>query len=94
MIKVNVVGTTVPHEIIGKSGAGRVFLKPAVPGTGVIAGGSVRAVVEAAGIKDILTKSLRSSNPFNVVYATMDGLKSMRTKEEVAKSRSKDTINA
>jgi small subunit ribosomal protein S5 len=94
MIKVNVVGTTVPHELIGKSGAGRVFLKPAVPGTGVIAGGSVRAVVEAAGIKDILTKSLRSSNPFNVVYATMDALKNMRTKEEVAKSRSKDTINA
>lgn len=94
MISVHVVGTTVPHEIIGESGAGRVFLKPAVPGTGVIAGGSVRAVVEAAGIKDILTKSLRSSNPFNVVYATMEALKNMRTKEEVAKSRSKEAVDA
>jgi small subunit ribosomal protein S5 len=94
MISVRVVGTTVPHEIIGESGAGRVFLKPAVPGTGVIAGGSVRAVLEAAGIKDILTKSLRSSNPFNVVYATMEALKNMRTKEEVAKSRGKETVDA
>jgi small subunit ribosomal protein S5 len=90
MISIHIVGTTVPHEIIGESGAGRVFLKPAVPGTGVIAGGSVRAVLEAAGIKDILTKSLRSSNPFNVVYATMEALKNMRTKEDVAKSRSKE----
>jgi len=93
MIPINIVGTTIPHEILGKSGAGRVFLRPAVPGTGVIAGGAVRAVLEAVGIKDILTKSLRSSNPFNVVYATMDALMALRTKEEVAKSRGKEVAD-
>ena len=87
MIIVPLTGTTIPHEVIGISGAGKVLLKPAVPGTGVIAGGPVRAVLEASGIKDILTKSLRSSNPFNVVYATINALKSLRTKEEVAKLR-------
>lgn len=90
MISVSIVGNTIPHEIIGESGAGKVFLRPAAPGTGVIAGGSVRAVLEAAGIKDILTKSMRSSNPFNVVYATIEALKNLRTKEEVAKIRNKE----
>jgi small subunit ribosomal protein S5 len=90
MITVPRVGTTIPHEIIGKAGAGKVFMRPAAPGTGVIAGGPVRAVVEAAGIKDILTKSLGSSNAFNVVYATMEALQGLRTKEEVAKLRNKE----
>jgi small subunit ribosomal protein S5 len=87
IVKITLKDTTIPHEMIGKYGAGAVLLKPAPEGTGVIAGGPVRAVVEAAGIKNIRTKSLRSNNPCNVVRATMQGLLAMRGAEEVAQLR-------
>ena len=87
--EVPVVGTTIPHEFIGKFGSARVMLKPAVEGSGVIAGGSARAVLELAGYKDIKTKVLGTNNPRNVVYATMNGLENMRTAEQIAKKRGK-----
>ena len=87
MIEVSLKDTTIPHEVLGKYGAGSVLLKPAAPGTGIIAGKTVRAVLELAGIKNIRAKCLRSNNPTNVVKATFEGLQSLRTAEEVAKTR-------
>ncbi len=89
LTQISLRGSTIPHEIMGEFGAGKVILKPAAPGTGVIAGGAVRAVVESAGIKDIRAKALRSKNPINVVRATMKGLTQLRTAEEVAAIRGK-----
>ena len=90
MITVSLKDTTIPHEVIGEFGAGKVLLKPAAPGTGIIAGKTVRAVVELAGIKNIRAKSLRSNNPANVVKATFEGLTTLRTAEEVAQIRGID----
>ena len=87
MVQIPMTGGTIPHEIIGEHGAGRVFMKPAAPGAGVIAGGAVRAIMECAGITDILTKSLGSTNPFNMVRAAMDGLQQLTTVETVAQER-------
>ena len=87
MIEVSLKDGTIPHEVLGEFGAGRVLLKPAGPGTGIIAGKTVRAVVELAGVKNIRVKSLRSNNPTNVIKATFEGLKSLRTAEQVAKTR-------
>ncbi len=93
LVEVPVVGTTIPHEYVGKFGSASVMLKPAAEGTGVIAGGSVRPVLELAGYKDIRTKVIGTNNPRNVVYATIEGLKSMRTIEQVANKRGKSTAD-
>ena len=89
LVEVPVVGTTIPHEYVGRFGSARVLLKPAEEGTGIIAGGNVRPVVELAGYKDIRTKVIGTTNPRNVVYATLEGLKAMKTAEQIAKKRGK-----
>jgi len=93
MENVPIVGNTIPHEVIGRHGSARVMLKPASPGTGVIAGGGVRAVIEAAGYRDILSKSLGSQNALNVLLATMDGLRQMKNVQQVAADRGKDVAD-
>ena len=93
LIDVSIVGTTIPHEIIGVYGAGKVLLKPASEGTGLISGGAARKVLEAAGIRDVRAKCLRSNNPVNVVKATFDGLKNLRTAEQVAQARGLDVTS-
>ena len=89
LIRVSLVGTTIPHQVLGEFGAGRVLLKPASKGTGIIAGGQMRAVFDVAGVKDILAKCTGSTNPYNVVRATLDGLRKMRTPAEIAAKRGK-----
>jgi small subunit ribosomal protein S5 len=93
MFTVPLMNTTIPHEVIGEDGAGVVLLKPASPGTGVIAGGPVRAVIEAAGIKDILSKSLGSDNPINIVHAALAGLRSLKRPEQIARARGRDVAH-
>jgi len=90
LVKVPTYGNTIPHEITGRHGGGRVLLKPAVEGTGVIAGGPVRAVIEAAGVNDILSKNLGSDSPINIIRATMHAIENLRTAEQVARTRGKD----
>jgi small subunit ribosomal protein S5 len=93
MFEVPMMGTTIPHTVIGQAGAGRVLLKPAAPGTGVIAGGAVRALIECAGIKDVLSKSLGSSNQINIVKAAVQGLQSLRRPRDIAQLRGREMVD-